>query len=132
MLKPRSLTGRTRLLTLTGLGVLIAVALAGCGAGLAHPQRTHTVPLPAPHGHTQAVSSANFGHLWPLTVSHGQLQCRAGTETVFVTPAGRIYALNRNASLAGVPHITRIRASGAFGGSVSLGALLDTALRLCS
>lgn len=132
MLTPRSLIGRRRRLTLAGVAALSAIALGGCGAGLSHPRQTRTVALPAPHGHTQDVSSANFGYLWPLTVSHGQLQCQTGTKTVFVTPAGRVYALNREASLSGVPPISPIRAAGAFGNSVSLGALLDTALRLCS
>jgi uncharacterized protein DUF2511 len=107
------------------------VLLAGCGAGQHDPKSTTTVPLPAPTAGNQAVTEANFGYLWPLTVDHGTLECRNRDEVVFVAPDGKSYALNDQAEAAGVPKIDPLQAEGSQGAKISLGALLSTGLGLC-
>jgi hypothetical protein len=117
---------------LVTLGVAgAALLLAGCGAGQRAPATTSAVPLPPPASTKQAVTQANFGYLWPLSVDHGTLECRSTDQVVFVTPEGKGYALNDKAEAAGMPKIDPLRSEGSQGGNVSLGALLSTGLDLC-
>jgi hypothetical protein len=116
----------------TAAAVAVTAALlatAGCGAG--REDSAGTVPLPAPSATTQQVSSANFGHLWPLSVDHGTVECRPGTQVVFVTADGTEYALNGRAEEAGIASVEPIRADGAGPGKISTGALLTAAMKLC-
>lgn len=88
-------------------------------------------PGPVPSSARQAVASENFGYLWPLTVDGGELQCRPGVRVVSVAPYGKSYALGDNAGAAGIPDIEPLRAAGADGDAIGLGALRGTALGLC-
>lgn len=108
-----------------------ALVLTACGAGVREPESTTAVPLPPPTSNRQAVTQANFGYLWPLTVERGTLECRGGEQVVFVGTDGKAYALNDKAEAAGVPKIGSLRKEGSQGGQVSLGALLSTGLGLC-
>ncbi|MEU4840579.1 DUF2511 domain-containing protein [Nocardia testacea] len=103
----------------------------GGGSGPTDPEYPSPVPLPAPSSARQAVASENFGYLWPLTVDRGELECRPGVRVVFIGPDGKSYALNDNAGAAGVPDIEPLRATGADGDPIGLGALRSTALELC-
>ncbi len=87
--------------------------------------------MPAPTSARQAVASENFGYLWPLTVDRGELECRPGVQVVFIAPDGKSYALNDKAGAAGIPDIAPLRATGADGDAIGLGALRSTALGLC-
>lgn len=119
--------------------ILAACAIAGalttsaCGGGSGPKQPAHPIPsvLPAPTSSSQAIASENMGYLWPLTVDHGTLACRPGDLAVFTAPDGTAYALNDNASDAGFADIEPLRATGADGDRISLGALRSKALGLC-
>jgi hypothetical protein len=113
-------------------GAGLSVALAGCGAGASTPAQTSPVPAPKAVGSTQQISNQNLGYLWPLSVDHGMIECRAGNQAVFTAPDGKTYALNNQASLAGFAAITPIRTKGAAGGNIGLGSLRSHALRLCT
>jgi hypothetical protein len=114
-------------------GLLVtALLVSGCaGAGRSDPAHRSPVPLPSPTSSRQEISEANLAYLWPLTVDHGTIECRPPSVAVFVTPDGTTYALNRQAEDAGYPPITPLRAKGAGGGYISLGALLSATLGLC-
>ncbi|MGY1947782.1 DUF2511 domain-containing protein [Nocardia asiatica] len=113
---------------------LLAGLLATCacgGSGPRNPAHPSPSPLPPPTSNSQAIRSENLGYLWPLTVDHGTLECRPGDQAVFVAPGGAAYALNDNASDAGVADIEPLRATGADNDKISLGALRTRALTLC-
>lgn len=127
---PNRLRGRRAVLLALTLGVTCAVS--GCGAsGNPDPLTKDPQPLPAAQGATQRIGQQNLGYLWPLTVQSGTLECRAGTQAVFVAD-GRSYALNREAEAAGAQDIEGLRADNGSGGHPSLGALRSHALQLCS
>ncbi|MEU2179083.1 DUF2511 domain-containing protein [Nocardia sp. NPDC019219] len=109
----------------------LAVTACGGGSGAKDPEHPNPVPLPEPTSNSQAVTSANLGYLWPFTVDHGTIECRAGEVAVFVAPDGKSYALNDKAEQAGLAGIEPLRANGAGGDKISLGALRSHALQLC-
>ncbi|GGL46748.1 DUF2511 domain-containing protein [Nocardia jinanensis] len=111
-------------------GVVLLTA-CGAGSGPAEPGHRSPVPLPEPTSNTQQVSGENLGYLWPLTVERGTLECRPGDQVVFVAPDGGSYALNDKAEQAGIPGIEPLRATGADGDAISLGAMRSGALGLC-
>ncbi|BCJ44153.1 hypothetical protein GCM10010168_09660 [Actinoplanes ianthinogenes] len=113
----------------TAAAATVLLAAAGCGAGTRDADPA--VPLPAPSSTTQQVAAENFGHLWPLSVDHGTIECRPGTQAVFVTADGTEYALNGKAEQAGIRSVDDIRAQGSGAGDVSTGALLTQAMKLC-
>lgn len=108
-----------------------AFVLTACGSGTRNPASTSAVPLPPPTSSRQAVTQANFGYLWPLTVDSGTLECHSADQVVFVAPDGKSYALNDKAAAAGVPAIEPLRKEGSTGGKISLGSLLSTGVGLC-
>ncbi|WP_174186748.1 DUF2511 domain-containing protein [Nocardia barduliensis] len=110
---------------------LLATCACGGGSGPKNPAHPTPSPLPAPTSSSQAIRSENLGYLWPLTVDHGTLECRPGDQAVFIDPGGAAYALNDNASDAGVADIEPLRATGADHDKISLGALRTRALALC-
>ncbi|MDN5750315.1 MAG: YebY family protein [Pseudonocardia sp.] len=112
---------------------LVALTTTACGggSGRAEPASRSPVALPEPVATTQQVRSENLGYLWPFTVPGGTMECRAGNIAVFTTPDGTSYALNDNASQAGLPDVGPLRAQGADGDEISLGSLLGKTLKLC-
>ncbi len=114
------------------LAVLAAVLLAGCGTASPGEDSGRTaVPLPPATGASQPISEKNLLYLWPFTVDHGVIECRGGNQTVFVSPEGKAYALNQEATTAGIPDVGPLRRGGTGGGKVSLGAIRSHALALC-
>ncbi|MGW5382732.1 DUF2511 domain-containing protein [Nocardia sp. NPDC003963] len=113
------------------LCAVVSAAACGGGSGPEDPAHPSPIPLPTPTSARQTVASENFGFLWPLTVDRGELECRPGQQVVFLADDGKSYALDDNAAAAGVPEITPLRATGADGDAISLGALRSTALGLC-
>lgn len=107
------------------------ILLAGCGAGRSDPEHDEPKPLSAAVGQTQRIGSENLAYMWPLKVDHGNIQCRNDGEALFITPAGKQYALNDKAEDAQLPSIDPLRADGSLGSKVSLGGLLSHALSLC-
>ncbi|MFI6171880.1 DUF2511 domain-containing protein [Nocardia sp. NPDC051052] len=105
--------------------------ISACGGGGEGAAQPSPVPLPEPTSSRQAVASENLGSLWPFTVDHGTLECRAGVQAVFVAPDGKSYALNDKAEQAGVAGVESLRAKGSGGDEISLGAVRSRALRLC-
>ncbi|MFG2445252.1 DUF2511 domain-containing protein [Nocardia fluminea] len=124
---------KTRGLLLAGIASCAIPAISACGggSGLENPAHSIPVPLPEPTSSSQAVASENLGYLWPFTVERGTIECRAGEQAVFLAPDGTAYALNDKAEQAGLPNIEPIRANGAGGDKVSLGALRSRAVGLC-
>lgn len=118
------------LIGVASCGALMISAYGG-GAGAKEASQSSAVPLPEPTSNKQAVASENLGSLWPFTVDHGTIECRAGVQAVFVAPDGKAYALNDKAEEAGVTGIEPLRAKGSGGDKVSLGAVRSRALRLC-
>jgi hypothetical protein len=116
----------------TGL-IAGTLATSACGGGSGPKDPAHPVPspLPTPISSSQAISSENLGYLWPLTVDRGTLECRPGDLAVFIAPDGTAYALNDNASTAGIASIEPLRATGAGGDKISLGAIRSKTLALC-
>ncbi|MET9026161.1 DUF2511 domain-containing protein [Nocardia sp. NPDC004168] len=110
---------------------VLAVAACGGGSGAKDPDHPNPVPVPEPTSNSQAVASENLGYLWPFTIAHGTIECRAGEVAVFVAPDGKAYALNERAEQAGLASIEPLRANGAGGDKISLGALRSRALALC-
>ncbi|MBF6228500.1 DUF2511 domain-containing protein [Nocardia abscessus] len=121
---------RRALLTCLIAGALASSACGG-GSGPKNPAHPTPSPLPPPTSNSQAIRSENLGYLWPLTVDHGTLECRPGDQAVFIAPDGSAYALNGNASDAGVADIEPLRATGAGNDKISLGAMRTKALTLC-
>lgn len=111
--------------------VLIGVA-SGCGAGSRNPAQSSPVPLPEPTSNSQQISRENLAYLWPLTTDHGTIECRPGTQTVFIAPDGKTYALNDTAKAGGAADIEPLRATGTGQSKISLGALRSKALGLCN
>ncbi|MFG3617278.1 DUF2511 domain-containing protein [Nocardia sp. NPDC047654] len=109
------------------------MATSACGGGSGPKNPEHPVPshLPPPTSSSQTISSENMGYSWPLTVDHGTLECRPGDLAVFIAPDGTVYALNDNASTAGITSIEPLRATGAGGDKISLGAMRSKTLALC-
>jgi hypothetical protein len=115
------------------LGVTLLMGVtSGCGAGSRNPAQSSPVPLPAPTTTSQQISRENLAYLWPLTVEHGTIECRAGEQAVFVAPDGKTYALNDTAKADGAADIAPIQATGADHSTISLGALRGKALELCN
>lgn len=71
-----------------------------------------------------------MGHLWPLTVPSGTLACPSDNQVVFTTDNDETYALNGQAERHH-PSIEPLRAEGAGGDKISLGALRSKAMQLC-
>ncbi|MFI5493474.1 DUF2511 domain-containing protein [Actinoplanes sp. NPDC051859] len=113
----------------SGVAAAVLLAATGCGAGTR--DAAPAVPLPAPSSTAQQVSAENFGHLWPLSVDHGTIECRPGTQAVFVAEDGTEYALNGKAEQAGIRSVDDIRAQGSSASDVSIGALLTRTMKLC-
>ncbi|MGW4090802.1 DUF2511 domain-containing protein [Nocardia sp. NPDC004750] len=122
---------RARILVVCAIAGALATSACGGGSGPKHPAHATPSPLPPPTSSSQAVGSENMGYLWPLTVDHGTLECRPGDVAVFIAPDGTGYALNDNASNAGFADIESLRATGAGGDKISLGALRSKTLGLC-
>lgn len=120
-----------RILVACAIAGALAASACGGGSGPKHPAHPAPSPLPAPTSSSQAISSENLGYLWPLTVDRGTLECRPGDLAVFIAPDGAVYALNDNASHAGFADIEPLRATGADGDKISLGALRSKTLGLC-
>ncbi|MEV6562026.1 DUF2511 domain-containing protein [Nocardia sp. NPDC051756] len=132
MLLEEEMTSKVRGLLLVGI-VCGALTISACGGGSGTKEaaQSSSVALPEPTASSQAVASENLGSLWPFTVDHGTLECRPGVQAVFVAPDGKAYALNDKAEEAGVAGVEPLRAKGAGGDRVSLGAVRSRALRLC-
>ncbi|MCM3886091.1 hypothetical protein [Frankia sp. R82] len=114
------------------LATLTAVLLAGCGTATPGNDSGRTaVPLPPATGTSQPIAEKNLVYLWPFTVDHGMIECRGKNQTVFVSPDGKAYALNREATQAGFPDVDPLRRDGTGGAKVSLGAIRSHALALC-
>jgi len=109
------------------VGVLLVTA---CGAGRSSSSGP-VQPMPARSGNIQPVAAVNLGHLWPFSVDHGTLSCQGSDEALFIAPDGTKYALNDKALQAGFLKADPIRAKGASGSQVSLGAVSSDALALC-
>ncbi len=124
---------RIRAMLMIGMVCCGALSVAACGGGSGAKDAAHPspVPLPEPTSNSQAVASQNLGHLWPLTVDNGTIECRAGELAVFVAPDGKSYALNDKAEQSGLASIEPLRANGAGGDKISLGALRSRTLQLC-
>ncbi|MFB8273970.1 DUF2511 domain-containing protein [Nocardia colli] len=132
MLWEEEMTSKVRGLLLVGIACCaLMISACGGGAGVKEAAGSSSVPLPEPTSNRQAIASENLGSLWPFTVDHGTIECRAGVQAVFVAPDGKAYALNDNAEQAGVTAVEPLRAKGSGGDKVSLGAVRSKALRLC-
>ncbi|MBF6125391.1 DUF2511 domain-containing protein [Nocardia brasiliensis] len=118
---------------MAGAALCGAVAISACGGGSGPKDLAHRdgVALPEPTSSSQAVASENLGYLWPFTVDRGTIGCRAGEQATFTAPDGKLYALNEEAEQAGLPGVEPLRATGAGGDKVSLGALRSRAMQLC-
>lgn len=121
----------------TAGGALLAalLTLGACGSGGAgreDPGVDQPVsPAPAKDGQ-QRIGEENMGHIWPLSVPEGTIECREPDQAVFTAPDGKTYALNDRAAQADYPSVEPLRAEGADGGKISLGALRSKAMALCS
>ncbi|PXX66369.1 uncharacterized protein DUF2511 [Nocardia tenerifensis] len=110
---------------------VLSIGACGGGSGRPNPSHASPVPLPEPTSSSQAVAAENLGALWPFTVDHGTIECRAGEQAVFTAPDGKSYALNDRAEQAGLPSLEPLRANGSGGDKISLGALRSRTLQLC-
>jgi Protein of unknown function (DUF2511) len=119
----------TRSTAVPALAVAVLLTAGGCGAGTRDASATQ--PLPSPTSTSQQVRAENFGHLWPLSVDQGTLECRPGTQVIFVATDGTEYALNGKAEQAGIRSVDEIRIDGSGNGKVSLGSMLSKAMKLC-
>lgn len=94
-------------------------------------------PPPKPPVRTEAVSRAELGSEWPLTVDEGRVGCVPPLGTFFEVPGGTRYALAQNAGYGFVLSIDRIqerqpkRADGLNSPLKNLSALQLRAVRLC-
>ncbi|WP_228832784.1 YebY family protein [Nocardia brasiliensis] len=124
---------QVRGLLMAGAALCCALAISACGGGSGPKDPAHRdgVALPEPTSSSQAVASENLGYLWPFTVDRGTIGCRAGEQATFTAPDGKLYALNEKAEQAGLPGVEPLRATGAGGDKVSLGALRSRAMQLC-
>lgn len=84
------------------------------------------------------VSKAEFGGKWPLTVSHGTLDCDGSNgvgDVTFTDPQGFRYAVNGLALQEGLPEITPIwrfqPGMAKYELRVDMGPLIDRGLALC-
>ncbi|MFE9582333.1 DUF2511 domain-containing protein [Nocardia sp. NPDC006044] len=127
------MVSKVRRIQLVGVVCFGALMVGACGGGggAEEAARSSSVPLAEPTASRQAVAKEDLGSLWPFTVDHGTIECRAGVQAVFVAPDGKAFALNDKAEEAGVAGVEPLRAKGAGGDKVSLGAVRSKALRLC-
>ena len=90
---------------------------------------------PAPPRGQRAVSRADLGEEWPLTVEHGTLRC-SGQRVTFEAPDGSVYAVNGSAApvardIAPIWAPSRDPVLRRAGGRVSIGPLIGLGLQLC-
>ena len=115
------------------MGLLLLVA--GCGDG---KDKTVSPQAEVDFGKGKAVSQAEFGESWPLTVPNGRLSCIFYTGrrqiVTFIAPNGTQYALNGHAKGSGhfqpidsihSPDATNLPAK------KNIGVLIDEGLKLC-
>jgi Protein of unknown function (DUF2511) len=100
----------------------IIVILAGCSG---------SAPVATPV--LGAVSRAQYGDAWPLTVESGVLRCEPGQAVVFRAPDGSDYGVNGPSLDDSYHHIEAIWAADPTGVSpkLSLGPLIQAGLALC-
>jgi Protein of unknown function (DUF2511) len=106
---------------LAGPVVTLVLVLAGCGTG---------------SGHERAISRADLGGRWPLTVSSGTLRCEGtgGTGEVTFATGGVTYAVNGKARATGhYQNLSAIWADDPSGGGVKADAstFINAGLQLC-
>lgn len=77
-----------------------------------------------------AVSAADFGENWPLTVEEGILRCEPPGAVVFST-GGKDYAVNGMAATQGYDDIDPIWADGEVTPKENIGPLINAGLALC-
>lgn len=80
-----------------------------------------------------AISRAELGETWPLTVNRGTLRCEPPGAVVFQAPDGSDYAVNGLASSQGYPDIDPIWADNPdpLIPKLTLAPILDRGLALC-
>lgn len=117
-------------------GTLVAAVLllgaCGGGAGREDPAVENPSPAPSAKNGRQQIGAENMGHIWPLTVRNGTISCENPDRALFTAPDGDTYALNDRAAQAGHRDIGPLRAEGANGEPISLGALRSKAMALCN
>ena len=73
---------------------------ASDSAGGAAPVAVTSAPSVAPNGTVSKTTYTDQGGVWPLTVTDGALSCEFGTQVVFKTEDGTVYAVNSAAQAA--------------------------------
>lgn len=114
-----------------GAALVVAVIAIGCSEG-SSGVAGDVEDDPA------AVSRAEFGKAWPLTVDQGVLSCD-GSGVIFTTPEGDEYGVNGTAKGLGYPEIDPIwkedRSYDLPGDGpplrVDISALIDRGLEIC-
>ena len=118
---------------MTGRGCLILTAVVvAVGLGLGF----WTASREATHDRTQAITRADLGDRWPLTVESGVLRCKGsgGVGEVTFASGGTVYAVNGNAKATGrYADISAIWSDDPLqpGIKADMAALADAGLRLC-
>lgn len=62
--------------------------------GVAGSSTARSAPSVPPDGTVSKGTYTDRGGVWPLTVTKGALACQAGTQVLFTTPDGSVYAVN--------------------------------------
>lgn len=75
-------------------------ASATDSTGGAAPVAVTSAPSVAPNGAVSKTTYTGQGGVWPLTVTDGALSCEFGTQVVFKTGDGTVYAVNAAAKAA--------------------------------
>lgn len=70
------------------------------GGGGGTPVAATSAPSVAPNGAVSKSAYTDQGGVWPLTVTDGALSCEFGTQVVFKTSDGSVYAVNAAAQAA--------------------------------
>jgi hypothetical protein len=70
------------------------------GAAGATSTALPSAPSVAPNGAVSKTTYTDQGGVWPLTVTDGALSCEFGTQVVFKTSDGTVYAVNSAAQAA--------------------------------
>ena len=114
---------------------VIVALLAACATGgsvAPTPPREIATPAPVPG----AVSRADYGDAWPLTVESGVVRCDLGHAVVFHAPDGTDYALNGIAMAEPEKykdlHPIWADDPGGIAPKLSIGPLIELGLNLCS